>query len=100
MWNTQLTNSLCAIAGNWEGHTLEPANVNCDACLAEMPKPERVKLYTMLLRDRNTGREEEVYGHATENVMTQYGIPNLHSGRFGPGEWELVIRPYNETKEG
>lgn len=55
---------------------------------------ERSRLYTMLLRDCKTGREEILYGHTTENVIQEFGCPNLDNPRFGEGDWELVIRPW------
>lgn len=54
----------------------------------------KTKLYTMILRDRKTGREEILYGHTTENVIQEFGCPNLDEPRFGEGDWELVIRPW------
>lgn len=94
MLATDLINTLCPNPGNWEGRTIEAANVSCPACEALLPKPEPVKLYTMVLRSRTTGREEELYGHVTENVVQQYACANLDNPRFDGNDWEMVIRPY------
>lgn len=55
---------------------------------------EKTKFYQMLLRDRDSGREEILYGITTENVIQQFSCPNLDEPRFGEGNWELVVRPY------
>lgn len=93
MLEADLLTKVCRNAGNWEGQTIEWDKVNCPNCLLDKPKPEPVKLYTMLMRKGN--EERVLYGHATENVMMTYGIPHLtENPEFNDGTWELVIRPY------
>lgn len=46
------------------------------------------KLYTMLQRDRKTGEEKVIYGHATVNVIHQYLEAYVNN------ENDVIIREY------
>lgn len=89
MWNTQLTNTLCVIAGNWEGRTIDRNNVTCDACIEALPPIENpTRFFSMVRKNVHTGEESVQYAQTTDNVIAEYAAAWVDE------DYEVVIRKY------